>query len=272
MLVDPILRPENPMFTTGLIEDHEYRQKVSPEELDGLLATGWRHFGTLFFRYNAAVMEKKLQFILPLRIELAEWKATRSQKRVVKKNADLRTEIRTATIDREKQAMFFRHSLRFTENKPTSLEDFLHPEPAEIPCRCEEVAVFLGEKLVAVSFLAIGKDSVSSIYGIFEPKYASRSLGVYTMLEEIKYAQELGVKYYYSGYSTLGPSRYDYKKGFEAVYAYDWGGQWHPLSHLQKGKITGNPGQKMRCRSGVDELPVSPSKKGEKEPVNTRPP
>ena len=37
----PILLTENPMFTTGLIKDHEYRQKVSPEELDGLLATGW---------------------------------------------------------------------------------------------------------------------------------------------------------------------------------------------------------------------------------------
>ena len=217
------------MFTTGLIEDHEYRQQVSPEELDRLLAEGWRHFGTLFFRYNAAVMEGKLQFIMPLRIDLSEWSATRSQKRVVKKNGDLRTEIRSASIDREKQTMFLRHSLRFNENRPTSLENFLHPEPAEIPCRCDEVAVFLDEKLVAVSFLAIGKESVSSIYGIFEPQYANRSLGMFTMLEEINFAQELGVKYYYSGYSTLGPSHYDYKKGFEALYAYDWGGQWHPL-------------------------------------------
>ena len=243
MLDGSILLTDNPMFTTGLIEDHVFRDRVSPEELDGLLAEGWRHFGTMFFRYNAAVMEGRLHFILPLRIELEGWKATRSQQRVIKKNADLRTEIRAASIDREKQAMFLRHSRRFTDNIPTSLENFLHPEPAEIPCRCEEVAVFLGEQLVAVSFLAIGKEAVSGIYGIFEPEYASRSLGVFTMLEEIRYAREIGVKYYYSGYSTMAPSHYDYKKGFEGLYAYDWGGQWHPLPRsLPKGKITENQG------------------------------
>ena len=41
--------------------------------------------------------------------------------------------------------------------------------------RCDEFAVFLGDRLVAVSFLAIGREAVSSIYGIFDPDDAKRS-------------------------------------------------------------------------------------------------
>ncbi len=218
------------MFGGGLIEEQEVRERVAPEELDVLLGEGWRHFGTLFFRYNLALMGGRTHLILPLRIDLGEWEPTRSQRRVVQKNQDLRTEMRPAEITPEKEGMFFRHAERFRDNRPSGLGDFLHWEPATIPCRCEEIAVYSGGRLVAASFMAMGREAVSSVYGMYEPDESKRSLGIFTMLEEIRFAREMGKRFYYSGYTTLGRSHYDYKKGFSGLYGYDWEGNWVPWS------------------------------------------
>ncbi len=41
-----------------------------------------------------------------------------------------------------------------------------------------------------------------------------------------------GYKYYYSGYATVEPSCYDYKKQFDALEYYDWEGRWVPIAEL----------------------------------------
>lgn len=73
--------------------------------------------------------------------------------------------------------MFAAHVKRFTFNVPPSLESFLGDQPATLPCGNVTVAVFDAGRLVAASFLDLGKDSMSSVYGIFDPVESRRSLG-----------------------------------------------------------------------------------------------
>jgi arginine-tRNA-protein transferase len=61
---------------------------------------------------------------------------------------------------------------------------------------------------------------------MFAPEFPTRSLGVFTMLLEIKYAFETGKKFYYHGYAYEGNSFYDYKKRFRGLENYDWIGAW----------------------------------------------
>ena len=203
--------------------------------MDHAWAAGWRHFGRHFFRYSTQrAQDCDLQTIMPLRLDLASCTFTKSQRRVLNKNADLRTEIVPAAIDDELRALFHRHKQRFTHNIPDTLETFLGPDPAHGPCECRMVRVFDGPRLIAASYLDIGQHSASSVYGLFEPEYCKRSLGIFTLLLEIQHCRTANLRWLYSGYATHEPSVYDYKKQFRSTEFLDWSAAaWLP------SKVTG---------------------------------
>ncbi|MBK8316298.1 MAG: arginine-tRNA-protein transferase [Acidobacteria bacterium] len=206
------------------------REQVAPEIMDKLWASGWRHFGTYFFRYTLAMHDGEIRLVLPLRVDLAEFSYSRSQKRILQKNKDLNIIIRETSIDQIKEEMFSRHRERFQTNIPDSIFDFLSTDPDSAPCQNHEICVYQGDRLLAASFLDIGKNSTSAVYAIFEPSESKRSLGILTILEAIKYSRSLGCRYYYPGYAYTGSSVYDYKKNIGALERYDWSGCWNPYS------------------------------------------
>ncbi|HRH98925.1 MAG TPA: GNAT family N-acetyltransferase, partial [Prosthecobacter sp.] len=113
---------------------------------------------------------------------------------------------------------------------PDSLETFLGTDPGNGPCECRMVRVFDGPRLIAASFFDVGREAASSVYGIFEPEYARRSLGIFTMLLEIQHCRDSGLRWLYPGYATHEPSAYDYKKQFRGTEMLDWStGEWRPL-------------------------------------------
>lgn len=191
---------------------------VPAEVMDLLWAGGWRHFGRFFFRYSQQqASDGSTQTITPLRIRLCDWQPTKSQRRVVRKNADLRWEFAPTVLDDHLRGLFDRHKARFTENIPESLENFLGEAPHVGPCECRTLRVFEGERLLAASFLDWGQNAASSVYAMFEPEAASRGLGTFTMLLELETAREAGMAFLYPGYATKEPSAYDYKKQFRAL-------------------------------------------------------
>jgi leucyl-tRNA---protein transferase len=203
--------------------------EVSPDGMDELWSRGWRHFGEEFFRYSLMEHQGRWEIILPLRIELGRFAPTKSQRRVLRKNQDLKVSTAPASDSLEADAMFQRHKTRFQDNVPDALASFLGAEPADGPCQCLELRCHRGDDLLAMSFFDLGARSISSVYGMFEPVHSARGLGIFTLLQEILWAQESGRSFVYPGYATLGPSHYDYKKQFHGLEAYDWmTGRWRP--------------------------------------------
>jgi arginyl-tRNA--protein-N-Asp/Glu arginylyltransferase len=204
---------------------------VSPKVLDELLAAGWRHFGSQFFRYSISIDDRgALQRIMPLRLELAEFRPSKSQRRVLRRNADVTVRIQPAAVDEQREALFQRHKARFKSNVPDSLRNFFpETEPARAPCECREVQMWEDNRLLAVSYFDLGQESVSSVYAIFEPEATRRSPGIFTMLQEIEFARASGRRFLYPGYATIEPGHYDYKKQFRGLYWFDWFGNWRPL-------------------------------------------
>lgn len=133
-------------------------------------------------------------------------------------------------VDEEREAMFLRHRERFVSNIPDSLRNFIPSlRPHAEPCTCVSIEVRLGAKLVAVSYLDVDIESVSSVYAIFDPDESARSLGTLTLLEEIRWAKAMGKRWFYPGYATRQPSAYDYKKSFRPLEFFDWNGNWLSL-------------------------------------------
>ena len=201
--------------------------------MDALWAQGWRHFGAHFFRYSLMEHDGALLTVVPVRVDLSQFALTKSQRRMLRRNADVNVELAPACVTDEACRIFHRHKTRFSENVPEDLTDFLSGDPARVPCECLQVRCVLGGECVAVSFFDIGQRSVSSVYAMFEPGCAERSLGIFSMLQEITWAQSQGKQFAYPGYATLGRSHYDYKKQFTGLQGYDWTDQcWKPWSAM----------------------------------------
>lgn len=202
---------------------------VSPEQYDHLLADAWRHFGSHFFRYNYGIYEDEIRRVLPLRIRLADLTLSKSQRRVLRRNADLDVSIGPYEVTPETHDLFERHKRRFKTGVPNTIYDFISRDRLSSPTELFEITVRDNEKLVAASFFDLAERSVSAIYGCFDPDETTRSLGIFTMLKVMEYALDLGFEFYYHGYAYEGESFYDYKKSFTAIEAFDWNGKWLPF-------------------------------------------
>ncbi|GIW24103.1 MAG: hypothetical protein KatS3mg069_0370 [Meiothermus sp.] len=190
--------------------------------MDALWAQGWRHFGAYFFRYG------RLQnhTVLPLRVRLANFGLSQSQRRVLKKNRDLVFRLQPAFVNPDVEALFERHKARFSHSVPEHIYNFVSRRPAHIPCRCHSLTLHHQGRLVGISYLDEGAQATSSVYQCFDPAYARRSLGILMILLSIRFSLEWGKVFYYPGYAYREPSEYDYKKRLGALEYFDWKGNW----------------------------------------------
>jgi arginyl-tRNA--protein-N-Asp/Glu arginylyltransferase len=217
-----------------LVEESFTHEGAPPEMMDSLWAAGWRHFGAQFYRYSLHADGERFRLVQPLRVSLAQFTPSASQRRILRRNADVEVRFQPPTLDAVRHALFEQHKRRFTENVPPNLEAFLGPEPGKIPSAMVEVSAWLDGRLAAVSYLDLGREGASSVYGVFDPELTRRSLGIATMLWELDHARKHGCRYYYPGYAYHSPSSMDYKKQFAGTEWYDWRGHWLPLAPAGK--------------------------------------
>ena len=211
--------------------------QIRPGQMDMLLERGWRHFGEYFFRYSYGFYELDIREVIPLRICLEEFSPSKSQRRILRRNADLRVEIQPAKITPEVETLFHRHKQRFKSGIPDSLYDFLSFEPDCVPCEAKEISVYEAGELIAASYFDVGDQTCSGVYAVFDPDRSKRSLGIFTMLKEIEFAVENRKQFYYQGYSYSGNSFYDYKRRFRGTEGYDWSGSWVPLKEWRNASV-----------------------------------
>ena len=195
---------------------------ATPAEMDELWAEGWRHFGTQFFRYASSWYGEQQVRVLLLRINLRNFLPSRSQRRVLKRNADVRVAFGQTMIDAEREIIFAKHRSRFKENVPDSLSDFLSSAPAHVPCETKECRLFVNNRLFGIGYFDVGEQAVSAVYSIFDPAESQRSPGIKLILEEIRWATEHDFRYFYLGYCYDCRSFYDYKKRFGGSECLDW--------------------------------------------------
>jgi arginine-tRNA-protein transferase len=214
------------------LEDVFASWSVPSQVVDELWAGAWWYLGTTFFRQAVLHWRGEITPLLHLRLRLDDFQPSESQRRILRRNQDLRVVRRVAAVDDERRDLFHRHKERFTESIPNALDDFVGPDPSCIPVPALEFNVFAGPRLIAVSYLAQGHQAVASLYGFFDPEWGQRSLGLFTMLQEIQFARENGIELYYPGYALLKPSSMDYKKRFIGLESYEWNQGWKPYSRL----------------------------------------
>lgn len=221
-------------FLEDIIDESIELTPLEQAVFDQYLLRGWRLLGYSVIRHNFAICRGRICRTLPLRIRLDQAFAfSKSQRQLLRRNADLRAECAPISLNTEKEQLFLRHTERFRDRQTLSLYSFLHRNAHDTPVTGLEYAIYEQDRLIACSYFHLGETAMSGTYCFFDPDFDRRSLGSYTMLLELQMAQQLGKQYYYHGYCYDVPSQFDYKLNFNNLESMDWKtGAWTPQPRL----------------------------------------
>jgi arginine-tRNA-protein transferase len=200
-------------YLPGLAATTDYRilKEVSPLEHERLLELGWRRFGLQYFRPQCAGCFE----CVSLRVPVATFQPTKSQRRAWRKCAHWRVEVGPPRVTEERLELFAAwHAMREDTRgwKPSVLDAQEYAATFCPPNVCaREMAYYDGGRLVAVGLIDVTPHAVSSIYFYYHPEVAAVSPGVASVLLEIDWARQQGCTHHYLGYRVLGCPSTAYK-------------------------------------------------------------
>jgi len=156
------------------------------------------------------------QECLPIRVPVAGFRPSRSQRRVLRRNRDVTIEVAHPEPSEEKLELHNRFvAARFDRGDAgfTDIDGY-----AEVfgpsPVTTREMRLRVGGKLVGVGLLDMLPDVISSVYFFFDPEHARRSLGTLSALKELELAAATRRSYLYLGYYISGCREMSYKARF----------------------------------------------------------
>lgn len=155
----------------------------------------------------------------PCRVDVANFEPDRSQRRCLKRNADLVVSEVVPSYNRERHALYetylrSRHAGGGMDDADAS--DFRRFLTAPwSPTVFLEVR--LEQQLLAVAVTDICAEGLSAVYTFFDPEQRARSLGTYAILQQIAMARRRGVDSLYLGFWIQGHPKMDYKRRFQPL-------------------------------------------------------
>jgi len=175
-----------------------------------LLARGFRRSGRILYRPRCRACRECRQ----IRIDVRRFKPSVSMRRVLRRNADVSVVHGAPQATDEKYHLFRRYlDAQHDGTMARSREcfrDFLY----ETPTHTLEFLYRVGGRIVGVSIADRCLDGLSSVYMYFDPDFAARSLGTFSVLWEIDYCRREKLAYYYLGFYVAGTHTMSYKARF----------------------------------------------------------
>ncbi|MCH2365015.1 MAG: arginyltransferase [Planctomycetes bacterium] len=185
-----------------------------PSEYDEKLEKGWRRFGSILFSPLCSGCSE----CLSMRVPVDRFEPSRSQRRVLRKNSDLRVEVGEPRIDEERLDLYRAHHADREARRGWPSVTMSSEEYYETFCfnavSTLEFCYRLDERLVAVAYVGEAERSLNSIYAFIDPDFPRRSLGVFDVLCEIEEARRLGKRHLYLGYYVNGCKSMEYKAAY----------------------------------------------------------
>ena len=190
--------------------------RCSPHLNSELVERGWRRFGLYFSRPNC----KNCSECLNLRIDAENFKFSRSDRRILRKNEN-------TTILMQKPSLTYKHLElyekyhRFMQCKKgwqyydVTPKRYFELHVAGCGEFGKEVLYFHNGVMVGVDLIDITKNGISSIYFFYDTDFAQLSLGRFSIYRQILLALELGVKWIYLGYYVKECPSLKYKADYE---------------------------------------------------------
>ncbi len=210
---------------------------------DTLSRQGFRRSQNVLYRPSCA----ECCACLSARIRVADFKPSRSQRRILKRNAHLRRHVTSAWATEDQFDLFRRYlDSRHADGGMADMDVFEFAamiEETPVRTRILEYSDGTGRSkgaLWSVCLTDVLEDGLSLVYSFFDPEFAQNSLGSYMILDQVELARRVGLPYVYLGYWVPGSPKMDYKARFSALEIYH-GERWQPLEAPERYSGTTHP-------------------------------
>lgn len=184
---------------------------------DALALLGFRRSGRHLYRPHC----EGCSACISVRIPVADFAPNRTQRKLVRRNADLELRVRPALFDAEHYALYARYiRTRHSDGDmyPPSHEQYrtfltLDQDYARL------LELRLEGRLLAVSAFDQLEHGLSAIYTFFDPDepFERRSLGTFAVLCLVERARQLGLPHVYLGYWIRECRKMAYKQAFQPL-------------------------------------------------------
>ena len=181
-----------------------------------LAACGFRRSGGLVYRPYC----QGCAACIPVRIPVRLFKPNRAQRRISKRNADLRV----IDLPDRYEPEHYRLYARYLRER--------HPDSGMVEVTPEEYRGFLAnpswegarfvefrenERLVAVAVVDLLLDGMSAVYTYYDPAEQRRGLGTLAVLWQVEEARKRGLDWVYLGFWISGCGKMAYKSSFQPL-------------------------------------------------------
>jgi arginine-tRNA-protein transferase len=160
---------------------------------------------------------------ISVRIKVSDFKATKSQKRTIRRNRHMARGAHTAWATDDQYDLFKTYlESRHVDGGMTDMDVFeFGAMIEETPVRTRVVEYHEpnegGSELKYACLTDILDDGLSMVYSFFDPDMSDRSPGKYMILDHVDIAREMELDYVYLGYWVSGSPKMDYKAQFSAL-------------------------------------------------------
>ncbi len=172
-----------------------------------------------------------------IRVKVKDFKASKSQKIIIRKNADIIATQMQAQVGQEHFKLFKKYLLtRHDDGGMTDMDfDDFKDMVEDTPVNSDIIEYRLTSnnkkkgQLIGVALIDIMFDGFSMVYSFFDPDFAKRSLGVFMIVENILRAKENRQDHVYLGYWVNGSKKMSYKANFKPLEFYKQDEGWLEL-------------------------------------------
>ena len=199
------------------------QQPVDQMSLSELSRQGFRRSGDFIYRPECHHCRQ----CLSARVPVGLFAPNSSQKRALKRNQDLRMEIRPT---RQATQVHYRLYERYINQRhydgdmyPPSREQF-DKFLVESCTHSIFIEFWLADRLMCAATCDELDDGISAVYTFFDPDETARSLGTFAILKQIEWVKQQGKPFVYLGYWVPEAPKMSYKM------------QYSPLEVLLEGR------------------------------------
>jgi len=213
--------------------DFDFPLFLTPERLDSLLARGWFRMRESVFTTHYYLREGKLLSTVWLRSVVKGYRFSKSQRKMIRRlDEEYDVQISTLNLTEEHEALYQEYLQVAQGERSDTIEGILGDVDGLI-FHSMQIEIRDNGKLIGFSVFDCGANSIESIVGIYHPEYGDKSIGIYTMFLEVRYAIEQGFSFYYIGYFTPFFPAFDYKLRLGNLQFFNPDTEeWSPMEHI----------------------------------------